>query len=372
MTYCARCVTSDTRPNITFDADGVCNACRQHEQRVEVDWDERRRAWDQLVVEARAAGRGYDCLVPVSGGKDSTWQVLACLEHGLNPLAVTWKTPGRTDLGQRNLDNLVSLGVDHVDYQVNPKVEARFMAVATERLGVPGLPMHMALFAIPLRLAVSLRIPLVVWGENSAVEYGSADEALRGARLDAAWLERFGVTAGTTAADWVGQAGLTDRDLTPYVRPTTEELDGAGVRAVFLGHFLAWDPVKTAEVAAAHGFQAAPHARTGTYAFADVDDDFISVHHHFKWPKFGFTRSFDNLSLEIRNGRLTRDEAIEMLRALGDETPHADIERWCEFTGMSRARFDQVEASFRNPEIWRRRDGVWVIEDFIVGDRSWT
>jgi N-acetyl sugar amidotransferase len=372
MTYCTRCVTPGTRPNISFDAEGVCNACRQHEERTSVDWAERRTAWEQLVRDAQAASAGYDCLIPVSGGKDSTWQVLTCLEMGLTPLAVTWKTPGRTPLGQRNLDNLVSLGVDHVDYQVNPRVEARFMTVATERLGVPGLPMHMALFAIPLRLAVSLRIPLVVWGENSAVEYGSTDEALRGARLDAAWLRRFGVTGGTEALDWIGANGLTRRELTPYIRPTTEELDAAGVRAVFLGHFLPWDPVETARVAAAHGFEAADSARTGTYRFADVDDDFISVHHHFKWPKFGFTRSFDNLSLEIRNGRLTRDEAIETLRALGDETPEQDIERWCAFTGMSRARFGELEDAFRNPEVWTRRDGIWQIDGFIVPDRRWT
>lgn len=373
MRYCTRCVIPETRPNIAFDAEGVCNACRQHEQRVEVDWDERARAWAQLVDGAKSASSGYDCLIPVSGGKDSTWQVLTCLEHGLNPLAVTWKTPGRTPLGQRNLDNLVSLGVDHIDYQVDPKVEARFMVLATERLGLPGLPMHMALFAIPLRLAVSLRIPLVVWGENSAVEYGSTDEALRGSRLDAAWLERFGVTAGTTAADWVGVGGLTRADLTPYVRPSAQELDDAGVRAVFLGHFLPWDPVATAELARAHGFEGAPAARTGTYAFADVDDHFISVHHHFKWPKFGFTRSFDNLSLEIRNGRITREEAIATLRELGDETPHDDIERWCAFTGISRARFDEIEASFRNPDVWTRGgDGAWRIDGFIVPDRRWT
>lgn len=371
MRLCARCVTPDTRPNITFDAQGVCNACRQHDARAAVDWESRAAAWRELVADAKARSRGYDCLVPVSGGKDSTWQVVTCLEYGLNPLAVTWKTPGRTAIGQRNLDNLVRLGVDHLDYQVNPRVEARFMLRATESLGIPGLPMHMALFSIPLTIAVRFRIPLVVWGENSAVEYGSGDAALEGARLDAAWLEQYGVTAGTTARDWVSDE-LTERELTPYFAPGPEELEAAGVNAVFLGHFVPWDPQESLETALAHGFETADAPRTGYYDYADIDDDFISLHHWFKWPKFGFTRTFDNLSLEIRNGRLTRDEAIEALSRRGDETPNADIDRWCAFVGIGRDRFDAIVERFRNLGVWRRReDGVWTIPDFPIPDWRW-
>jgi hypothetical protein len=123
---------------------------------------------------APASACGYDCVIPVSGGKDSTWQVVKCLEYGLNPLAVTWKTPARTEVGAQNLANLVALGVDHIDYQINPKVERRFMLKALERFGSTAVPMHMALFSIPLTVAVRFEIPLVVWGENSALEYGGA------------------------------------------------------------------------------------------------------------------------------------------------------------------------------------------------------
>lgn len=372
MRYCARCIVPEKRPNIVFDDDGVCNACRQYDERPEIDWQERRRQWDELVTYAREHPSGYDCLIPVSGGKDSTWQVVTCLEQGLNPLAVTWKTPGRTELGQRNLDNLVSLGVDHIDYQVNPKVEARFMLLATERLGVPGLPMHMALFAIPLTLALRLSIPLIVWGENSAVEYGSTDASLRGSRLDDAWLERYGVTGGTTADDWVGEE-LSDRELTPYAAPSGADLEAAGVRAVFMGHFFPWDPQRSVEVARAHGFESADDARTGHYAFADIDDQFIAVHHHFKWPKFGFTRTFDTLSLEIRAGRMSREEALDVLRGRGDDRPRSDIERWCEFTGITLERFAAIEDAFRNPEVWTRRDdGTWVIDGFLIDDWDWS
>jgi N-acetyl sugar amidotransferase len=333
MKWCSRCVLPDTRPNLTLDDEGVCTACRAHERRPAVDWDARAEAWHCVVTAAKERSRGYDCVIPVSGGKDSTWQVLTCLEAGLNPLAVTWKTPARTAVGERNLANLVSLGVDHVDYQVNPLVERKFMLAALERFGDTGIPMHMALFNIPLALAVRFAIPLVVWGENSAVEYGSDDEQFGGARLDAAWLARFGVMHGTTAHDWVSDR-LTRKELTPYFGPDADDLERAGIDAVFLGHYFEWDPERTVAVARAHGFEDAEQARTGYYDYADIDDDFISIHHWFKWPKFGFTRTFDNLSLEIRNGRMTRDDAIEVIRARGDETPHGDIERFCSFAGI--------------------------------------
>lgn len=372
MRYCTRCVTPDTRPNITLDPDGVCNACRGHERKAEVDWPARAQAFRELVARTQRVPKGYDCVIPVSGGKDSTWQVVTCLEHGLNPLAVSWKPPSRTEIGAQNLANLISLGVDHVDYQVNPQVERKFLRVSFERFGSTAIPMHMALFNIPLSIAARFRIPLVVWGENSAAEYGSTEPALEGFTLTDAWLERYGVTHGTAARDWVGD-GLTERELTPYFGPSGEELAAAGVTAIFLGEFFGWDPERSLNVAEAHGFRRrAEGPKTGYYDFADIDDDFISIHHFLKWFKFGFTRTYDNLSLEIRNGRMTRDEAVAILRERGDETPHEDIERFCAFVGVSRDEFFSIAERFRDPAVWTRRDGTWMIAGFLVPDWEWS
>lgn len=372
MRYCARCVTPSTRPHISFDERGVCNACRSHDLRRSIDWAERARAFREVVDQARARSAGYDCVIPVSGGKDSTWQTVVCLEHGLNPLAVTWKTPARTEIGARNLENLVSLGVDHIDYQVNPKVERRFLYQAFVRCGSTAIPMHLAIFNIPLRIASRFDIPLVVWGENSAVEYGGDEEAHRGFRLDSAWVRRFGVTQGTTARDWISPE-LTERDLTPYFGPSDDELAAKGILAVFLGHYFPWDPATSLATARAHSFQGRDEGpKTGYYDYADIDDDFISIHHWLKWYKFGFTRTFDNLSLEIRNGRMTRGEAIDVIRGRGDETPHEDIDRFCSFVGITREHFFEVAERFRDTTIWVKREGSWMIEDFIVPDRAWS
>jgi N-acetyl sugar amidotransferase len=370
MKWCRTCLLPDTRPNLTIGANGVCNACAAHATKREIDWTSRDAAFRDVVRHAKSRSAGYDCLIPVSGGKDSTWQVVTCLEAGLKPLAVTWKTPGRTAIGAANLENLVRLGVDHIDYQINPEVEKRFMTAALARFGDPGIPMHMALFAIPLAIAARFRIPLVVWGENSAFEYGGTAEESRGFALDAAWLRKYGVMHGTSWRDWVGDA-LSEKDMLAYAGPSDKELAAAGTKAVFLGYYFPWDPEATLAVAAAHGFRRAERAKTGYYDYADIDDEFISVHHWFKWYKFGFTRLFDNLSLEIRNGRLTRDAALDIVRRRGDDTPHDDISAMCRFLGMDMDRFFAVAERFRNQAVWRKRDGAWTIPNFIVADWDW-
>ena len=371
MRYCQECILPDTRPNLKLNEKGVCNACETHKRRTGIDWNAREQAFQKVVEHAKARSKGYDCLIPVSGGKDSTWQVVKCLEYGLKPLAVTWKPPARTEIGRKNLENLIHLGVDHIDYQISPQVERKFLYEALSRLGAPGLPMHMALFNIPLKIAVKFGIPLVVWGENSAFEYGSPDESFIGFQLDSRWLRQFGVMHGTTAKDWVSES-LTEKDLTPYFGPSDEELEKAGVLAIFLGYYFPWDPYQTYQVAKRHGFQTSSDgAKVGYYEFADLDDDFISVHHYLKWYKFGFTRSFDNLSLEIRFGRLTRQQAIELLSKRGDETPYADIEKFCQFLGITSQHFFKLIEKFRNPNIWKKKNGKWVIEDFLIPNWRW-
>ena len=371
MNYCVHCIIPDTRPNIRLNEHGICNACLSHSTKREIDWVSRERSFRDVAAHAKSRSKGYDCLIPVSGGKDSTWQVVKCLEYGLNPLAVTWKTPARTEIGRKNLENLVSLGVDHIDYQVSPAVERKFMLRAVEQFGSTAIPMHMAIFNIPLKIAVRFEIPLVVWGENSAFEYGGTEEERTGFRLDSAWLKRYGVTHGTTARDWVSEE-LTEKELTPYFGPSEDELARNGVLAVFLGYYFEWDPETTRQVAKANGFaELEEGAKTGYWSYADIDDDFISIHHYLKWYKFGFTRLFDNLSVDIRNGRITREEAIQIVREKGEQRPSEDIRKFCDFAGIIEDRFWEIVEPFRNRDIWMRRNGHWMIPGFLIEDWNW-
>ncbi len=371
MKYCKKCVLPDTRPNLFLDDKGVCNACNMHNTKQITDWEQREKDFGEVVKNAKSKSKGYDCIIPVSGGKDSTWQVVKCLEYNLNPLAVTWKTPARTEIGQKNLDNLVSLGVDHIDYQINPKVEKKFLYESLVKYGSTAIPMHMALFNIPLNIAVKFDIPLVVWGENSATEYGTDDETTKGFKLDGNWLRKFGVTQGTTAQDWISE-NLTKKELKPYFGPDEKELEKKGISAIFLGYYFRWDPETSLKIASANGFKVRKEGpKVGYYNYADIDDDFISIHHWLKWYKFGFTRLCDNLSLEIRNGRITRDEAIKIISKHGDETPRKDINKFCEFVGIKEKHFFELAENFRNTNIWVNKTGVWQIKEFLIPDWKW-
>jgi N-acetyl sugar amidotransferase len=378
MKYCRRCVLPDTRPGISLDQDGLCSACRGHDRKTyEIDWESRCQVLLRLVEEAKAQAKaqsgGYDCVVPLSGGKDSWSQVIRCQEHGLKVLGVTWRTPGRTPIGQRNLDALIeSLGIDHIDYSINPSVERRFMKAAFLHKGATAIPMHMALFAIPIRLAVQLSIPLIVWGENPQLEFGGAEGEQLATDLDLAWVRRLGVTNQTGPDDWIGAEGLTAEDLAAYRLPPEEAFAGR-IRSVFLGAFFAWNSFDNAQLARSRGFaDGDEHRRTGTWGFADIDDHFISLHHFLKWHKFGLTRAFDNLSVQIRYGMLGRADAIEQLRRLGPQIPHDDIRRFCAFVGESEEWWWANVERFRNLDVWRRdSDGIWRIPGFLIEDWPW-
>ena len=372
MKYCLHCILPDSRPNLTLDSNGICNACTAHQTRKEIDWKLREKIFRDVVHNAQHCSQGYDCLIPVSGGKDSTWQVVKCLDYGLHPLAVAWKPPSRTELGLQNLTNLIHLGVDHIDYQINPKVERKFLYQALVKYGSPAIPMHMAIFNIPLNLAVKFEIPLVIWGENSAFEYGGTEEERTGFRLDRTWLKKYGVTHGTTARDWVS-AELTERELTPYFGPTDEDVEKAGVWAIFLGYYFPWDPETSLKTALGHGFRVRTEGpKTGYYNYADIDDDFVSIHHYLKWYKFGFTRLFDNLSIEIRNGRISRNKAIQIVSETGEQIPQEDIQKFCAFLDITQKQFFELIEKFRNPQIWVKENGKWMIKDFLIPDWHWS
>lgn len=371
MQYCKKCVLPDTRPNLNFDENGQCN-CGSSKTAPLIDWQHREKLFRSVVDDVKALNRPYDCVIPVSGGKDSTWQVIKALEYGLNPICVTWRTPARNLLGQKNLDNLISLGVDHIDMSINPKTEKAFTLKSFERFGSPVIPMHMAIHALPTHVAMEKNVPLILWGENSAAEYGGDDETLKGVEISHEWLMKYGVTHGTTAEDWIDDE-LSRKKMAPYFWPEQQDLKERGIRALFLGQYFKWDPVMTANIAAEHGFRSASEAIVGFFDFADVDDAFLmSIHHWMKWYKFGFTRTWDNLSLEIRAGRMTRDEALAIIEQLGNNLPKKEIQSFCKYVGISQDRFFAISETFRNHDIWQKKNGNWCINNFLIDNWDWS
>ena len=373
MRWCKNCVLPDTRPNLRINSSGICNACINHKSKDVINWNEREDKFKKICREAQKRSKGYDCLVPVSGGKDSTWQTIKLIELGLNPLAITWKPPGRTKIGQENLNNLINIGVDHIDYSINPYVEAKFMLAAFKKFGATAIPMHQALFNIPLKIAHKFEIPLVIYGENGAFEYGNKSEEDTGFQINWDWMKTYGVTFGTSAEDWISP-NLTRNELTPYFGPSDHVIEKAGILGVFLGYYFNWDPIESKRVAMQNGFKNDPSGpRTGLYDFADIDDIFISIHHWIKWYKFGFSRLFDNLSIEIRNHRITREKAISIIVEEGNQTPKKEILEFAKFCKIDSKEIYDIAESFRNLNIWEKdSNNNWYMPNFLVKDWDWS
>jgi N-acetyl sugar amidotransferase len=374
LKYCKNCILPNTRPNIYFNKKSqMCSVCNSiNEKKQKIDWNFRKQKFKKLVKNAKRKNKTYDCIIPVSGGKDSTWQVLTAIKYGLKPLCVTWKTPGRNKVGILNLKNLISLGVDHIDFTINPKIEKYFTKKAFERFGNPLVPMHMAIHALPLNLASKMKIPLILWGENSGIEYGGNQKNLKGEYMTHAWRKVYGVTHGTTAKDWVDKY-MNINDLSSYSWVSEKEKKTYGIKEIFLGYYFKWDPQKIYKLSKKSGFKSDTKPKTGYYNYADIDEEFlITVHHWMKWYKYGFSRLWDNLSIEIRNNRLTRKKALEIIKKKGTELPIREIKQFCKYSELSVKKFFVIAEKFRDKEIWKRKKfGNWKIDGFLIDNWKW-
>jgi N-acetyl sugar amidotransferase len=314
--YCTQCLMPHTKPDLRLDADGVCNACRSYQSRATVDWVARKEELREIIGRYRSRdGSKWDCIVPVSGGKDSTYQVIRMLQLGANPLCVTATTCDLSDIGRRNIQNLKGLGVDHVEFSPNPVVRRKLNRIGLMQVGDISWPEHVGIFTIPVRAAVEFGVPLIVWGENSQNEYGGPAAAAENNVLTRRWLEEFGGLLGLRVSDLVGMDGLEARHLIPYAYPTDEELRKAGVTGIFLGYYMPWDGYSNALLAQAHGFETLSRTVEGSIVnYENLDNCQTGIHDYFKYLKFGFGRATDIASLHIRRGRITRQDGVELVR----------------------------------------------------------
>ena len=373
MKYCNKCILPDTRPGIFLNDQGICSGCIGHEKKDKIiDWTQRKKEFLKKVENCKKKSSGYDCIVPVSGGKDSWYQIIIAKEHGLKILALTWKTPSRTKLGDENLRNMLKvLEVDHIDYSFSQKTEKKFLVAAFEKTGVTGLPMHLGIFSMCTGMAIKLKIPLVIWGENSQLEYGGTDSEQLATDLDDYWIKNHGCMEGKTAKEWIGINGLTDKDMVSYEIPLNSDFIP---KSIFLGSFIKWNSFEILKKVKSYGFKYSNENKgenVGYWDFKDVDCNFISLHHFLKWHKFGITRTFDDLSIQIRYGMISREEALKTLKDKGNQIPHNDIEIYCNFVEKPKRWFWDICEKHRNNDIWFEDNNVWKIKDFIIKDWNW-
>ncbi|MHC1699599.1 MAG: N-acetyl sugar amidotransferase [Humidesulfovibrio sp.] len=357
--YCSRCLFPETKPDLAFDDRGVCSACNYLAQRKEVDWDARRAELERILERYRHRdGSNYDCVVPSSGGKDSHFQVIKMLEMGMNPLVVTSTTCALSGIGRRNIENLKGLGVDCVEVTMNPRVRRRINRFALTNIGDISWPEHVTIFTVPIHIAVKFNVPLIIWGENSQNEYGGPAAAAENNALSRRWLEEFGGLLGLRVTDMIGQEGIGARDLILYTYPEDQELQRARTTGLFLGHYLPWDGLQNAMIAQSRGFESMPGFVEGSLAnYENLDNHQTGIHDYFKYLKYGFGRATDIANLFIRRGRLTRGDALEMVRLHDGRFPWIYLGKPIEATlseiGMTLEQFQAVCDRYTNKKLFQ-------------------
>ena len=370
MRWCKRCCEPDTRPTCVFDDEGICYPCRYVERYDEIDWKARRAILDDIVDWAKRNNTsGYDCIIGVSGGKDSTRQALAAREAGLNPLLVSCAYPPEQQLerGAQNLANLVSLGFDAITVAPSPQTSKALMRNCFLRHGNMFNAAELALYACLPKTALAYRIRLVLLGENPALAWGTAV----GGSLDYVGnaTRQTNTLQGGDYRRFLAD-GMEADDVYWYRYPTDAELTRGDLKIVYLGYFIPdFNDHSNSRIAIENGLQIregeeANPMNCGNYINTScLDDDFVLVNQHLKYLKYGFGMATQEISSAIRAGLITREEGVEWVRKYdGRIAPHY-VERLCNYMGMPVEEFWTIAETFRNKNIWERDSrGEWKLK----------
>ena len=364
MKYCANCVMPDTKPGVVLDERGFCNACRTKEIKESLDWDERFKQLETLVAEIKAKNYPfYDCIVPVSGGKDSWFQAMMLAERfGLKVLCVTLASHLPTTEGIENLNNMIKdLNVDHMKITIKPSVFRNIRRKCFLEQGEPNWAEHCAMFSSVINTALIYEVPLVVWGEDIAFEFGGLQR--QESKPSAIAINKSDLIKEKTVSDWLG-TDISDRDVFFYKYPDYDKLKNANVNSIYLGHFLHWYGRKNYEIVKERGFtgrRAGP--LSGNYLnYDNIDEKLCEINIWFKYLKFGFWRATDQCCYDIWNNRMTRNEAVEIVNRLSDEFPKEYFQDFLRFHKISEEEFWETVDKFRNSDVWEMKKGEWVLK----------
>ncbi|HLD82957.1 MAG TPA: N-acetyl sugar amidotransferase [Candidatus Omnitrophota bacterium] len=370
MRYCKKCIMPDTRPEQVFDKEGVCDACRSAEKKhKEIDWQKRRNELEQILAQYRnKEGKWWDCIIPVSGGKDSCYQAYTMkYEFGMNPLCVNFVPCEMTEVGLKNILFLRELVFDLVQVAPNRKVFREMVRRGFFDLGDCCWAEHVGLFTVPPRVAVQYKVPLLIWGENSQFEYGGPASKRENNYIDRNWLEQFQMY-GYRISDLYEHGGLQNKELLVFDYPSDKELKGAGVTGLFLGYYVKWDSLEHAEMMKKMGWNVNPDGpvEVAYYDFENLDCKWVAgLHDYMKFLKYGYGRATDQLCLEIRAGRMTREAAIRRVKDYEGKLPCKYLPDFLSFTGISEEEFFKTLDRFTNRKIFLTdKNGNFVRDKF--------
>jgi N-acetyl sugar amidotransferase len=375
MNYCKRCVYPFVAVNLNVDDEGICSACRTAEQFEELApefWAQRRQKFERIVAEVRGKARGnYDCLIPVSGGKDSYYQThVMAAEYGLKPLLMTYHGNNYLPEGDYNRDRMRHVfDVDHIVWGPSVEVLKKLNRLCFRRMGDMNWHAHCGIVTAPIIMAARFGIPLIIWGESAWDISGmhDPDDYIE-------FSKRSRHEHDLRGFEWYDlindpQEPLTEKDMNWAKYPTDEEILKVGVRGIYIGNFFKWDPNKhTPMVSEKYGFKGSEKPFERTYrTFSNLDDRYENgIHDLLKFVKFGYGRASDHASKDIRTGYMTRDMAVEMVRKY-DHVVSSDLYYWLDYVGMTEEEFWSVADTFRDPRVWRIENDQWV-KDTVWGE----
>jgi len=349
-----------TRPRIKFDHRGWCNACCWAEEKKSLDWDSRRKELINLIEKFRSKKGGFDCVVPVSGGKDGSYvSYMLKHEYGMNPLAVTVTPALSLELGTKNLNNFIDSGYNHI--QISPDAEAmrKLNSIGFIKKGFPYYGWLIAVQAAVVRLSVNLNIPLLFYGEDGEVEYGGSTESKNSATYNIDYMRRIYLEGGYEGV--LESSELSESQLYFFRFPTSEELEGKDLVITHWSYFESWDPYRNYLVAKQFcGLEEAESSNSGTFTnFAQNDQALYALHAYMMYLKFGFGRATQDAGIEIRRGAMAREQAVNLVKVYDGHYPEEFIDIYLKYYDMSKEEFDAVLDKWVNNDLFDKVNGYW-------------
>ncbi|WP_306534112.1 N-acetyl sugar amidotransferase [Geobacter sp.] len=348
--YCTRCCIPETQEGVVFDELGICRACQSSEQKIHIDWVKREKELRRILEEAKAKADGnYDCVLPLSGGKDSMFQAYVLTQvYGMKPLGVTFSHNWYSETGWYNLQNLLDkFNIDHVQFQPNRSLVNRIARKSIEVIGDSCWLCHSGIPSFVFQMAIAYKIPLMVWGESAADVSGKDSYLNQQLKFDR---EYFLKVSGKVSWEKLVCDYLTEKDMRPFVLPSVEEIEAVGVTGIHLGNYLFWDDERQTEFVRDH-WDWKETEMEGTYKGYKSAECIMSGMHDFTcYIKRGYGRATWQASVDVRNGLLSQDEGFELIRDHDPEIPEA-LDYYLKSTGLSEEEFYSIMNSQKHQKL---------------------
>ncbi len=347
-----------TRPRISFDDRGLCNACVWAEKKEQLDWDERESKLERLLDAHRRADGSFDCIVPVSGGKDGSYVAHTLkTKWGMNPLSVTIKPPLPTELGEANLQAFVASGFPHIAISPDPEAMRTLNKRGLIDMGFPYYGWLVSIKAAPLEIAARFGIDLLFYGEDGEVEYGGSTETDTDPEIRVEYMKRVYLEAGYEQV--LENAGLAPQQLQFFSFPDNRLLESRSLKRFNWSYFENWDPYRNYLVAKQFcGLKEADQSNAGTFTNFAQNDQFLYVlHTYLMYLKFGFGRANQDACIEVRRGAMDREQAVELVRIYDGQYPAEYDEMYRDYFSMTESEFKAVLRKWANPALFREKNG---------------